>query len=80
MRYWYAAGNVGARLDTVTYGATMSAWARIGRKDTADWAVALLDNMEDLWKAGDGDVGPSWAAYNAALNALPKSGTEKFAR
>ena len=42
--------------------------------------MALLDNREDLWKAGDGDVGPSRAAYNAALNTLFKLGTEKSAR
>ena len=36
--------------------------------------------MEDLWKSSDWDVGPSWAAYNAALNDLSKSGTEKSAR
>ena len=58
----------------------MSAWARSGRKDAANRAVALLDEMKGLWKAGNGDVGPSRDAYNAALNALSKSGTEKSAR
>ena len=42
--------------------------------------MALLDEMEDLWKAGDGDIRPSRAAYNASLNALSKSGTDKYAR
>ena len=36
--------------------------------------------MEDMWKAGDWDVEPSWAAYNATLNSLSMSGTEKSAR
>ena len=80
MRSSYATGNVRARNDTVTYGATMSAWARSGREDAADWAVSLLDNTEDLWKADNGDVGPSRAAYNDALNALSKLGMDKSAR
>ena len=80
MRALYAAGNIGARPNTVTYGATMSAWARIGREDAANWAVTLLDDMEDMWKAGDRDVRPYRAAYNAVLNALSNSGTGKSAR
>ena len=58
----YAVGDIGARPDTVTYGSTMSAWARIGRKDADNWPLALLNKMEDLWKSGNGDVGSSWAA------------------
>ena len=42
--------------------------------------MALLDDMKDLWRAGDLDVGPYRATYNAALNALFNSGTEKSAR
>ena len=62
------AGNIGARPNTVTYGATMSAWARNGREDATDRAVALLDDMEDLWKAVYGDVEPYRAAYNSDPN------------
>ena len=80
MRASYSAGDVGARPNTVTYGATMSAWARSGREDAVNQTVALLNDMEDLWKAGDRDVGPHQAAYNAALNVLSKSSTEKSAR
>ena len=80
MKASYAAGDIRMRADTVTYQATMSSWARTGRKDAADWSVALLDEMENLWKAGNRDAGPSWAAYNAALNALSKSVTENSAR
>ena len=58
----------------------MSAWARSRREDAVYWSVALLDEMEDLWKAGDGDIRPSRAAYKAALNALSKLGTNKSAR
>ena len=50
----------------------MSAWARSRREDAVYWSVALLDEMEDLWNAGDRDVGPSQDAYNSALNALSK--------
>ena len=75
MRASYAAGNIRARPETITYGATMSAWARSRKDDATDQAVALLDEMEYLWKAGNRYVGPSRAAYNAALNALSKSGT-----
>ena len=57
----------------------MSVWSRSGREDATNRAVALLGEMEDLWKAGNGDVGLSQSAYNAALNALSKSGTENFA-
>ena len=80
MRASYAAGNIGTRPNTVTYGATMLAWDRSGRDDATNQAVAFLNEIEDLWKAGDGDVGPSRNAYNTALNALSKSGTEKSAR
>ena len=52
---------------------------RGGREDAANRAVALLYKMEDLWKAGDGDVGPSRSAYKSSLNALSKSGTYKSA-
>ena len=79
MRDSYAAGNIWARPDTVTYGYTMSAWARSGREDAANRAVALLYKMEYLWKAGDGDVGPSRSACKSSLNALSKSGTDKSA-
>ena len=57
------------------YGVAMSAWARSGREDAANRAVALLGEMEDLWKTGNGDIRTSRAAYNAALNALSKLGT-----
>ena len=57
----------------------MSAWSRSGREDATNRALSLLDNMEDLWKVGDGDVRPSQAAYNAALNALYNLATEKSA-
>ena len=57
----------------------MSVWARSGMEDATNRAVALLGEMVDLWKAGNGDVGLSQSAYNATLNALSKSGTEKSA-
>ena len=80
MRASYAAGDIRERPDTVTYEATISTWARSGREDAADRAMALLNEMEDMWKTGDGDVGPYRAAYNSALNTLYNSGTEKSAR
>ena len=58
----------------------MSAWARSRREDAVYWSVALLDDMEDLWKAVYGDVGPSRASYNSDPNALSKSGTDKSTR
>ena len=79
MKASYAAGNVRARPDTVTYGEAMSAWSRSGGEDAANKAVALLNEMEDMWKASNRDIGLSRAAYNFALNALSKSGTDKSA-
>ena len=80
MRSSCAAGDIGARPDTVTYRATMSPWSKSGREDAADRAVLLLNNMKDLWKASDRYIGLYWAAYNADLNELPKSGMEKYVR
>ena len=36
MRASYAASNIGARPDTVIYGATMSSWSRIRREDATN--------------------------------------------
>ena len=80
MRDSYAAGDIGARPDTVIYGATMSAWDRSRREEAANRDVALLDDMEDIQNSGNRDIGPSRVAYNSALNALSKSGTKKYAR
>ena len=58
----------------------MSSWSRRCREDAIDWAVALLDDMEGLWKAGNRGFRLSRDAYNAALNMLSKSDTDKSAR
>ena len=42
--------------------------------------MALLNDMEGLWKAGNRGFRLSRAAYNAALNMLSKSDTDKSAR
>ena len=52
------------------YRATMYARDRIGKEYAVNRSMALLDDMEDLWKAGNGDVRPYWAAYNSALKEL----------
>ena len=50
----YAAGDIGERPDTVTYGAAMSAWARSGREDAAD--RAQQERGPDLRCGGRGTV------------------------
>jgi pentatricopeptide repeat protein len=79
LRHLAGAGRnntTGVKPNMIMYSATINAWARTtDDPHHVDRALQLLNDMEELYAAGNKYVRPNGHCYNAVLNSMAKSPT-----
>ena len=60
--------------DIVTYNTVIDAWAKSGDRGAPQRAEAVLESMQELYKAGNSDVKPDTISFNSVLSAWAKIG------